>query len=181
MSFNIKNTSIKGVLELLCHPFLDERGSFFNIFRIQEKEFKEVWRDRSIAQVNLSRTYNVGAIRGLHLQSSPHEEAKIIRCIKGRVWDVAVDLRLDSETYRRWFAVELNAESCNSLLIPEGCAHGFQVLDPCSELLYLHSGRWEKESEIGIRWDDNELSINWPLPPTDISVRDRELPYLSTI
>lgn len=136
------------------------------------------WGNRGVAQVNISRTEAVGTVRGLHLQADPHSEAKLVRCLRGRVWDVAVDLRPDSATYTHCHSVELSPEKGNALLIPEGCAHGFQVLEPGSELLYLHSGAWEPESEIGVRWDDPQLAIAWPLPAADLSARDRTLPFL---
>ena len=139
------------------------------------------WGDRGIAQVNLSRTEAVGTIRGLHLQAEPHSEAKLVRCLRGRVWDVAVDLRQDSATYGQWHAVELSPDQGNALLIPEGCAHGFQVLEPGSELLYLHSGAWEPEAETGVRWDDPTLAIAWPLPAGGLSERDCSLPRLSDL
>ena len=137
------------------------------------------WGDRGIAQVNLSRTEAVGTIRGLHLQAEPHSEAKLVRCLRGRVWDVAVDLRTDSTTYGQSHALELSPDQGNALLIPEGCAHGFQVLEPGSELLYLHSGAWVPEAETGVRWDDPQLAIAWPLPVAGLSDRDRNLPLLA--
>jgi len=171
-------TSLNGVFELHALPFADHRGAFLNAFRAQELAFMGSWGDRCIAQVNLSRTEAVGTIRGLHLQAEPHTEAKLVRCLRGRVWDVAVDLRTDSSTYGQWHALELSPDQGHALLIPEGCAHGFQVLEPGSELLYLHSGAWEPEAETGVRWDDPKLAIAWPLPVTDLSDRDRNLPLL---
>ncbi|ABB56090.1 dTDP-4-dehydrorhamnose 3,5-epimerase [Synechococcus elongatus] len=179
MPTELRATAIAGVLELISQPFQDHRGAFLNAFREQEPAFAEAWGDRRIAQVNLSRTDRVGAIRGLHLQAAPHSEAKLVRCLRGRVWDVAVDLRQDSATYGQWQAVELSPEQANALLIPEGCAHGFQVLEANSELLYLHSGTWVPEAETGIRWDDPQLAIAWPLPMSELSDRDRALPFLS--
>ena len=172
-------TPINGVFELVCEPFVDVRGAFLNVFRAQEESFMGSWGDRRIAQVNLSRSESMGTIRGLHFQLPPHGEAKLVRCLKGRVWDVAVDLRTDSVTYGQWHAVEINPERSNALLLPEGCAHGFQVLEPGSELIYLHSGAWVPEAESGVRWDDPQLAITWPLPPTGLSERDRSLPFLS--
>jgi len=174
-------TPIAGVLELVGQPFADHRGAFLNAYRIQEPAFADTWGDRPIAQVNLSRTEAVGTVRGLHLQAPPHSEAKLVRCLRGRVWDVAVDLRLGSATYGRWHAMELSPTSANGLLIPEGCAHGFQVLEPGSELLYLHSGAWVPEAETGVRWDDPQLAIRWPLPPTGLSDRDLGLPLLESL
>jgi dTDP-4-dehydrorhamnose 3,5-epimerase len=139
------------------------------------------WGVRPIAQVNLSRTEAVGTVRGLHLQAPPHSEAKLVRCLRGRIWDVAVDLRPGSATYGQWHAVELSPSAANALLIPEGCAHGFQVLEPGSELLYLHSGVWVSEAETGVRFDDRRLAIPWPLPPTGLSERDLGLPLLESV
>ena len=103
-----------------------------------------------------------------------------MRCLRGRVWDVAVDLRPKSSTYGHWHAVELSPVRANALLIPEGCAHGFQVLEPGSELLYLHSGPWVAEAETGVRFDDPQLAIPWPLPPQGLSERDLALPMLAS-
>ena len=171
---------IAGVLELVGRIFNDHRGAFLNAFRAQEDAFMGSWRDRGIAQVNVSRTEVVGSIRGLHLQAPPHSEAKLVRCLRGHVWDVAVDLRPKSSTYGHWHAVELSPERANALLIPEGCAHGFQVLEPGSELLYLHSGAWVAEAETGVRFDDPQLAIPWPLPPQRLSERDLALPMLGS-
>lgn len=173
------STPIHGVLELVGQPFADHRGAFLNAFRAQEPAFEQAWGARSIAQVNLSRTEQVGTVRGLHLQAAPHGEAKLVRCLRGRVWDVAVDLRPGSFTYGHWHAVELSSEAANALLIPEGCAHGFQVLEPGSELLYLHSGAWVPEAETGVRFDDSRLAIAWPLPAQGLSARDLALPPLA--
>ena len=179
MSAELRRTPINGAFELISQPFVDHRGGFLNAFRAQEPAFAEAWGDRGIAQVNLSRTEAVGAIRGLHLQAPPHSESKLVRCLRGRVWDVAVDLRQDSASYRHWHAVELSPQQGNALLIPEGCAHGFQVQEPSSELLYLHSGGWVPEAETGVCWDDPQLAIDWPFPVTEMSHRDRALPLLS--
>ncbi len=178
MAAELRPTSINGVFELFAQHFSDNRGAFLNVFRGQEPAFVGSWGNRGIAQVNFSRTEAVGTIRGLHLQSEPHSEAKLVRCLGGRVWDVAVDMRQNSATYGHWHAVELSPKQSNALLIPEGCAHGFQVLEPGSELLYLHSRAWEPEAETGVRWDDPQVSIAWPLPVTEMSDRDRSLPFL---
>ena len=174
-------TAIAGVLELVGQPFSDRRGAFLSAFRAQELAFIETWGDRVIAQVNLSRTDAVGVVRGLHMQRQPHCEAKLVRCLRGRVYDVAVDLRPNSPTRGQWHAVELSPEAANALLIPEGCAHGFQVLEPGSELLYLHSGAWVPEAETGICFDDPQLAIPWPLPPQGLSQRDEALPLLESL
>ena len=178
MAAELIRTPLEGVWELHSQPFHDHRGAFLNAFRLQDPVFQQVWGDRPIAQVNLSRTEAVGTVRGLHLQAAPHTEAKLVRALRGRVWDVAVDLRESSSTFGRWHAVELIPEQGNALLIPEGCAHGFQVLEASSELLYLHSGAWMPEAEVGIRWDDAKLAIDWPNPVTALSERDQLLPCL---
>ena len=181
MSAELRRTPINFVFELLAQSFADHRGSLLNAFRAQEFAFTQAWGNRHIIQVNVSRTEAVGAIRGLHLQAPPHSEAKMVRCLRGRVWDVAVDLRQDSASYGQWHAVELSPGAANALLIPEGCAHGFQVLEPGSELLYLHSGAWVPEAETGVRFDDPHLAIPWPLPPRGLSERDLALPLLESL
>lgn len=169
------------MFELVGQPFVDPRGVFLNAFRSQDAAFAHAWGDRTIAQVNLSRSETAGLVRGLHFQAAPHSEAKLVRCLRGRVWDVAVDLRASSPTYANWHAVELSPETANALLIPEGCAHGFQVLEAGSELIYLHSGAWVPEAEAGIRADDPLLAISWPLPLLGLSERDLSLPLLESL
>jgi dTDP-4-dehydrorhamnose 3,5-epimerase len=180
LSVGLRHTPIAGLFELLATPFSDHRGAFLNVFRRQEPAFSESWGDRQIAQVNISRTEQKGAIRGMHLQAHPYGEAKLVRCLHGRVWDVAVDLRGASSSFGHWHAVELCPEQANGLLIPEGCAHGFQVLEAGSELLYLHSGAWVAEAETGVRFNDPALAIPWPLPPLGLSERDLNLPLLES-
>ena len=178
MATELRPTPLADVFELVGVPFADHRGAFLNAFRGSEAAWMASWGDRQIAQVNLSRTEVVGTVRGIHFQRAPHSEAKLVRCLRGRVWDVAVDLRSTSATYRRHHAVELCPDQGNALLIPEGCGHGFQVLAATSELLYLHSGAWVPEAESGVRFDDPQLSIPWPLPPLGLNERDLALPLL---
>ena len=181
MSIDLKQTSIAEVLELQSRPFSDHRGDFLNAFRSHESAYNQAWGCRAIAQVNLSRTQAQGTVRGLHLQMRPHSEAKLVRCLRGRVWDVVADLRPESPTRGKWHAVELSPAAANALVIPEGCAHGFQVLEPDTELLYLHSGAWVPEAETGVRFDDPQLAIPWPLPPQGLSERDLALPLLELL
>ncbi|MGB7563240.1 MAG: dTDP-4-dehydrorhamnose 3,5-epimerase family protein [Prochlorococcaceae cyanobacterium] len=178
MTAQIHPTALAGVLEVVSEPFRDARGSFLNAFRLEE--WRAIWGERAIAQVNLSRSDVVGTIRGLHLQQPPHGEAKLVRCLRGRVWDVAVDLRAGSASRGCWAAVELSPQRGNALFIPEGHAHGFQVLEAGSELLYLHSGAYRPSAEGGVRWNDPELAIPWPLPNGIASVRDLNLPLLES-
>ena len=181
MSTEALSTTIAGVWELAAQCFRDQRGMFLNSFRAQDAAFVKGWGQRPILQVNLSRTEQVGTVRGLHLQAQPHSEAKLVRCLRGRVWDVAVDLRPGSATYGQWHAAELTPLAANALLIPEGCAHGFQVLEPGSELLYLHSGAWVPEAEAGVHFGDPQLAIPWPMPPIGLSERDERLPAFAAM
>lgn len=173
----LRETEVSGAFVVSSRPFRDHRGQFARLF--DRELLKPVHADRSIVQVNHSLTRQVGAIRGMHFQRAPALEAKWVRCLKGRVLDVAVDLRRGSPTFLRHAAVELSPDAANMFFIPEGCAHGFQVLEPDSELLYLHTAPYSPDNEGGIRWDDPGLAIAWPIAPTDISDRDRAHPLLT--
>lgn len=173
---NIIQTALPGVYTASSKLFSDERGKFMRLF--DRGVLADAHGGRPIVQVNQSVTKSVGAIRGMHFQHGPHLEAKWIRCIRGRVFDVAVDLRRGSPTFLRHISIELSEDEANMLFIPEGCAHGFQVLEPCSELLYLHTQSYEPSSESGVRWNDPALAIEWPLPVSDISQRDHLHPLL---
>lgn len=143
-----------------------------------QRELAEILGNRQVVQINQSRTKKKGAVRGLHFQYPPHAEMKLVRCVKGRVWDVAVDLRAGSSTFLKWIAEELSAENHFMMVIPEGCAHGFQVLEANSELVYLHSAFYTPESEGGARYDDPILGISWPRKSTDISEHDQAHPLI---
>ena len=159
-------------------PFKDERGAFTRLFC--EQELSSLIGQRKIMQINHSCTEVVGAVRGLHFQYAPHAEMKLVRCLKGKVWDVAVDLRPQSPSYKRWYAQELSPQNAHMMVIPEGFAHGFQVLEAGSELLYLHTAFYMPASEGGVRHDDPALGITWPLPVTDISARDSSHTYIDS-
>ena len=173
----IKPTVIRGVVVIETAPFVDHRGAFTRLFC--ERELSVVLGERRIVQVNHSRTETVGTIRGVHYQRPPHAEMKLVRCLRGRVWDVAVDLRQGSPTFLDWHAEELTPDNARMLVIPEGCAHGFQVLEAGTELLYLHTAFYEPGMEGGVRVDDPRLKITWPLPITDLSQRDQALLLLT--
>ncbi len=158
-------------------PFKDQRGAFYRAFC--DQELASLAQGRTIRQINVSRTEAVGAIRGLHFQHPPHAEMKLVRCLQGRVWDVALDLRRGSPSFLRWHAEELSSDNARMLVIPEGCAHGSQVLEAGSELLYLHTAHYEPKSEGGVRFDDPAVKIAWPLTTTDISPRDSSHPLLT--
>lgn len=173
---NVRRTAIDGVVVVGTEPHDDPRGSFTRFFCTDD--LADVLRGRSIAQINHSRTAVAGAVRGLHFQRPPHAEMKLVRCLTGRVFDVAVDLRAESPSFLRWHGEELTPRTATMLVIPEGCAHGFQALEPQSELLYLHTTRYAPTAEDGIRFDDPRLAIAWPLPATALSERDRALPRI---
>jgi len=173
----LQPTSIPGAFIAESTPFVDDRGAFMRLFC--NNLLAEALGTRGIRQINHSRTMQVGALRGLHFQHFPHAEMKLVRCLRGRVWDVAVDLRKGSPSFLQWHAEELNPGNAHLFIIPEGCAHGFQVLESDSELLYLHTAPYQLGSEGGIAWDDPRIGIAWPLPPVDISMRDMKHPWLT--
>jgi dTDP-4-dehydrorhamnose 3,5-epimerase len=170
----IRPTALPGVVVVESVPCADHRGSFARLYC--ERDLALVLGKRHVVQINHSRTAAIGAIRGLHFQHSLHAEMKLVRCLQGRVWDVAVDLRRGSPTFLQWHAEELTPDNAQMLVIPEGCAHGFQVLQPDSELLYLHTAFYAPQAEGAVRFDDPRLGIRWPLPVADLSARDSNHP-----
>lgn len=173
---NLSETPIAGVYVAVSSAHIDHRGVFSRLFC--DEELAEVLGQRRIVQVNQSTTMAIGAIRGMHFQYAPHAEMKFVRCIRGRVWDVAVDLRTGSPTMLQWHGEELTPDNRRMLVVPEGCAHGFQAIEPGSELLYLHTARYTPGAQGGVRHDDPLLGIRWPLPVTDLSERDLNHPLL---
>lgn len=174
---NILDTPIADVKIVQSSPHHDARGAFARLFCAEE--LRPVLGHREIAQINHSKTSHTGTVRGMHFQNPPHAEMKLVRCLRGRIWDVAVDLRSESPTFLQWHAQELTQDDGQMLVIPEGFAHGFQALEPDSELLYLHTAYYNPPSGGGIRHDDPRLAIAWPLPPRDLSARDLTFPLLS--
>ena len=126
-------------------------------------------------------TKQKGTIRGMHFQRSPMAEIKIVKCLNGSIFDVMIDMRSNSSTFLNWYGERLSAENMKMMYIPEGFAHGFQTLEKNSELLYLHTESFSPKYEGGVRFDDPDLAIDWPLPVTDISERDRGLPLISEL
>lgn len=174
---NIIDTPLPDLKLVESSPYRDARGAFTRLFCAEY--LQSLLGHRQIVQINHSRTSRTGSVRGLHFQSPPHAEMKMIRCMRGRVWDVAVDLRAGSTTFLQWHAEELSGDDARMLVIPEGFAHGFQVLEPDSELLYLHTAAYQPASEGGLRYDDARLAITWPLPPQDLSSRDQAHPLIT--
>jgi len=152
----------------------DERGFFARSFC--QHEFEAHGLDPCVAQCNVSFNRRRGTLRGLHWQAAPHGEAKLVRVTRGALWDVIVDLRPESETYTRWFGVELTAENRRALYIPQGFAHGFQTLQDDVEVFYQMSAFYVPESQRGLRWDDPAFGIKWPITPPHLSERDATYP-----
>ncbi len=157
-------------------PFKDKRGAFYRLFC--SEKFNNVLNGKNIVQINLSITKKNNTIRGMHFQHPPFSEIKIIKCLKGSVFDVLVDLRKDSETFLQWHGVELNAINDKMIVIPEGFAHGFQTLTDDVELLYLHTESYNSNAEDGIKHNDARINIKWPYPPINISERDENFKLL---
>jgi dTDP-4-dehydrorhamnose 3,5-epimerase len=172
----LHGTPLDGLHVIETAPVSDQRGRFSRIFC--ELDFAPIRPSLHFTQINLSETSSAGTIRGLHYQTAPVAESKLIRCLRGRVFDVAVDLRRDSPTFLRWHAVELSEDNNCEVFIPEGFAHGFQSLTDEAHLLYLHTVAWTPTHEAGLRHDDPRLAIAWPLPATAISTRDRSYPKI---
>ncbi|MFL5810366.1 MAG: dTDP-4-dehydrorhamnose 3,5-epimerase [Flavisolibacter sp.] len=157
-------------------PFQDERGWFARYYC--KDEFQKIGHNKEWVQLNHSTTYKKASIRGMHFQKKPFREIKMVKCIAGKVYDVIIDLRKDSETFLSWFGVELSAENKKMIYIPEGFAHGFQCLSDQCELIYHHSEYYTPGAEAGIRYDDPLIGITWPLPVTVLSPRDETHSYL---
>ena len=152
----------------------DERGFFARTFC--RDEFSAHGLDSSFVQCNASFNVRKGTLRGMHYQEKPHDEAKLVRCTRGAIYDVIVDIRSGSPTYKRWFAVELAAANGTMLYIPEGIAHGFQTLEDGSEVFYQMSEMYHPESARGLRWNDPAFAIRWPLDAPILSQRDAGYP-----
>lgn len=165
---------LAGAAELRTDPAHDARGWFARFFC--QRTLLPENEGRSIQQINCSHTVHRGTVRGMHLQHPPHAEDKVVRCIRGKVYDVMVDLRRSSATFGRWHAVVLDAGELNMVYIPRGFAHGFQTLEDHCEILYLHTEFHVPEAEGGIRYNSPALGIPWPLSISNMSARDRELP-----
>lgn len=174
--FQFTETDLKGLWIVDRKPLKDNRG-FFSRFYCAD-EFSEILSDGKICQINQSVSNKMGTVRGLHYQIPPHSETKIVSCLKGRILDVAVDLRKKSPTYLKTFSIELSEANMRSLVIPKGFAHGFQTLEKNSEVIYLVTANYSHQHERGINPFDPELGINWPLEVQEISRQDQERPLL---
>lgn len=163
-------TPIAGVVRVEAEPHVDDRGLFARLHC--PDEFAAAGIDFAPAQMSASRNPKAGTLRGMHYQAAPHAETKLVRVTAGRVFDVAVDLRPDSPTFRRWTAAELSADNLAALFIPQGVAHGFLTLEPDTDVLYQIAPAYRPGHDAGVRWDDPAFGIAWPTAPVLISARD---------
>ncbi|MDZ7263418.1 MAG: dTDP-4-dehydrorhamnose 3,5-epimerase [candidate division KSB1 bacterium] len=169
MKFN--ETMLPGVFIIELEPIIDERGFFARAWCHNEAIAHGL--QVNFVQNNVSYNIRKGTIRGLHQQISPFEETKLVRCIRGGIYDVVLDLRPESPAYKKWLGVELSAEKRNAIYIPPGMAHGYQTLTDNAEVFYQVSQVYAPNYERGIRWNDPAFGIEWPLQPTVISEKDR--------
>lgn len=164
-------TKLKDVYIIEPEPFIDERGKFYRVFC--ENELKEIGLTKKIVQINQSLTKQKGAIRGLHFQYPPKAEIKMVKCVSGSIFDVAIDLRKNSPTFLQWHGEILSAENMKMMVVPEGFAHGFQALEDNCEIIYFVTEFYSPENEEGVRYNDPKINIKWSLKITNISDKDR--------
>lgn len=154
----------------------DERGYFARAWC--EREFLDHDLNINIKQSNMAVTKNRGTLRGLHFQTEPHQEVKILRCVRGEIFDVIVDLRNGSSTYRKWQGFVLNPENANAIYVPEGCATGYLTLKDDTEIYYHTTAEFASDHATGVRYDDPAFGIQWPMPPVTMSSQDAEWRYV---
>jgi dTDP-4-dehydrorhamnose 3,5-epimerase len=172
-----RETELPGVMVVELEPYVDERGVFTRTFDAQA--FAEAGVSAQVIQCSNSLNTRAGTLRGMHYQLTPHAEGKLVRCVKGGIYDVVVDLRRESPTHGCWFAAELTDANMLCMLLPEGVAHGFQTLADDTEVHYQMTAAYVPEASRGVRWDDPVFSISWPEPPGGeriVSARDRSFP-----
>lgn len=174
--FSTSETPLAGVAVVERRRIGDSRGFLSRLFCATE--LRAAGWTRPVAQINHTLTRKRGTVRGMHFQTAPHAEMKLVTCLRGAVWDVAVDLRAGSATLLRWYGTELSADNGRALLIPEGCAHGFQTFTDDCELLYCHSAPYVGEREGLVNAVDPRIGIDWPLPIAERSERDRDAAHL---
>ncbi len=169
-----QDTKLRGVVEIQIEPRFDERGFFGRTWC--QKEFEEKGLNSKLVQCSVSFNTRKGTLRGMHLQVAPHAEAKLVRCTRGSIYDVVIDLRPESHTYKEWIGVVLSPDKLNMVYVPEGCAHGFLTLTDETEVFYQMSEFYNLESAWGVRWNDPVFEIFWPDTVAVISERDRTYP-----
>jgi len=171
---DFQRTKLEGVFRVKAQPYRDARGAFARLHC--PEEFAAAGIAFAPVQTSLSGNPHPGTLRGLHYQAAPHAESKLVRCVRGRIFDVAVDLRPASPTYRQWCADELSADNLMALYIPQGVAHGFLTLEADTDVLYQIAPAYTPGHEAGVRWNDPAFGIDWPAPPELISDRDAGYP-----
>lgn len=169
-------TALVGAWVIDPNPHEDERGRFMRAWCTQE--FAEHGLDFLPVQANMGFSKYKGTVRGMHFQDAPALEAKLVRCTRGAVYDVVLDVRPESPTYGEWYGIELSAENGRMLYVPEQCAHGYQTLRDCTEIHYMTSGYYAPNLVRGVRFDDPAFSIRWPIAVTVISEQDRNWPLV---
>ena len=176
----IEKTALEGVLILTPRRFGDDRGFFCESWN--KTRMAEAGLDYDFVQDNHSLSMTVGTLRGLHYQSPPHAQAKLVRCGRGRLWDLAVDIRQGSPTFGQWFGTELSFENGRQLMIPTGFLHGFVTLEPETEIIYKCTDVYAPDCDGAVAWDDPDLGIDWPLKGGPVlSAKDTAAPQLSQI
>ena len=171
--FSFKKTKIKGLYLIKPNIFKDNRGKFFRYFFI--KEYKNIFFKNKILKKNICTNIKKGTLRGLHYQTKPYEETKIVTCVSGEIYDVAVDLRKNSKTFMKYFGTKLSEKNKHIFFIPKGFAHGYITLQKNSTIVYLVDKKYNAKFESGIRYNNKKLKIKWPLKPKHISKKDKEL------
>jgi dTDP-4-dehydrorhamnose 3,5-epimerase len=169
-NFTFEKTKLEGLIVIKLKPFHDLRGEFTRLFC--HEEYLAMGVTKNILQINKSKSTKAGTIRGMHFQTGIYSETKIVTCISGKIYDVAVDMRPNSKTYLKWYGIELSEKNKNSIIIPEGFAHGYQSMENNSEILYFVTNNYNSLSEDGVHPLDPFLKIDWPLKCTEISNKD---------
>jgi len=172
-----KETKVRGAFILEVERVEDERGFFARSWC--QKEFQLHSLVPHLVQANISFNKKKGTLRGIHYQAPPHGEAKVVRCTRGAIFDVVIDLRPESPTFKQWTGVELTADNYKMLYVPENCAHGYITLEDSTEVTYLVSQFYHRERERGVRYDDPAFGVRWPIKVQVISEKDKSLPYVS--
>lgn len=176
MPFAFKPAPLAGLVIVDPRVYPDDRGFFLESYK--QSDFERAGIPAGFVQDNHSAS-NRGVLRGLHYQLPPHEQGKLVRALEGRVWDVAVDIRPSSASFGEWFGIELSAENHRMFYIPPGFAHGFVTLSERAQFFYKCTSEYRKQSEAGIRWNDERVGIEWPIEEVQVSERDAALPSLS--
>lgn len=175
--FTFTETNLAGLYVIQRKPIGDSRGFFERFFCAEE--FRDIELSKTIVQINHTLTSQKGAVRGMHFQYAPYAETKIVSCLKGKILDVAIDIRHGSPTFLQWHGVELSAENFKSLYVPEGFAHGFQDLTDDCEILYLVTAPYASEHEGALHPEDPSVAVHWPLAISQLSDKDSAIPFIT--